>query len=174
VSDRSCGSCSLCCKLLAIDELGKAAGDWCVHVVRGKGCSVYESRPDSCRAFRCYWLDQAMLDEAWRPDRSGLILRDVGSGVLLVEVEPSKPDAWRRPPFLDQLRRWSQMALANGGMVVVKLRGSATVLLPDADLPIGRVADSDDISVGYELQGGLRRPFAKVTSADGGSRKILG
>jgi len=162
----------MCCKLLRIEELQKPAGDWCVHVVRGKGCGIYENRPGPCRAFRCYWLLQPKLDDAWRPDRAGFLLRDVGSGVLLVEVEPSKPDAWKRQPYYAQLKRWSQQTLAGQGMVVVKVRGAATVILPDADLAVGRVEDSDNISVGYEAHLGRRRAVATVTAADGGVRQV--
>ena len=76
MSERACGSCSLCCKLLRIEELQKLPGDWCVHVLRGKGCGIYESRPAPCRSFLCYWMLQPKLDDAWRPDRCGFLLRD--------------------------------------------------------------------------------------------------
>ncbi|HEX7945750.1 MAG TPA: YkgJ family cysteine cluster protein [Phenylobacterium sp.] len=162
----------MCCKLLRIEELQKLPGDWCVHVLRGKGCGIYESRPAPCRSFLCYWMLQPKLDDAWRPDRCGFLLRDVGKGVMLVEVEPSKPDAWKRQPYYDQLKRWSQATLAGQGMVVVKVRGAATVVMPDADLFLGRVLDSDDISVGYEAHGGGRRAVATVTAADGAVRQV--
>jgi hypothetical protein len=162
----------MCCKLLIIDELNKAAGDWCVHVALGKGCGIYADRPEPCRAFRCYWLMQPKLDDAWRPDRCGFLLRDVGKGVLLVEVDAGKPDAWRRKPYYDQLKRWSQATLAGQGMVVVKVRGAATVVMPDADLFLGRVQDSDNISVGYEAHAGGRRAVATVTAADGEVRQV--
>ena len=171
---KTCGSCSLCCKLLAIDELAKPPGDWCPHVAIGKGCTIYETRPGSCRTFQCFWLSLPKLDASWRPDRCGFVLRDAGSGLLLVEVEPSKPDAWRRQPYYAQLKHWSQATPAGTGMVVVKVRGSATVVLPDADLAIGRVADDDNIWAGYEVKAGLRRAVATVTSADGAVRRVTG
>jgi hypothetical protein len=162
----------MCCKLLEIDELAKPAGVWCRHVALGRGCSIYETRPEPCRAFRCYWINQPKLDDAWKPDRSGLLLRDVGSGVLLVEVEPSKPDAWRRQPYYAQLKRWSLQTLNGHGLVVVKVQGAATLVLPDADLPIGKVADTDTISVAYEIHGGGKRPYATITAADGAIRRV--
>jgi hypothetical protein len=171
---KTCGSCSLCCKLLVIDELAKPAGAWCAHAAIGKGCRIYEARPGSCRTFQCYWLTQAKLDAAWRPDRAGFLLRETGDGLMLVEVEPSKPEAWRRQPYYAQLKRWSQATPAGTGMVVVKVRGAATVVLPDADLAIGRVADDDNIWAGYEVHAGLRRAVATVTSADGAVRRVTG
>ncbi len=169
---KACGGCSLCCKLLLIEDLAKPAGEWCVHVAIGKGCSIYETRPSPCRTFRCFWLTSAKLDAAWRPDRAGFLLREVGDGLLLVEVEASKPEAWKRAPYYTQLKHWSQATPAGTGMVVVKVRGSATVVLPDADLAIGRVADDDNIWAGYEVHAGLRRAVATVTAADGSVRRF--
>ena len=37
---RQCGSCTLCCKLIPVEELHKAAGQRCQHVRAGKGCSI--------------------------------------------------------------------------------------------------------------------------------------
>jgi Fe-S-cluster containining protein len=65
---RSCGECSLCCKLPPIDtpELQKQANTWCPHCRPGKGgCSDYETRPTLCRNYRCLWLK----DTTWA--RSG-------------------------------------------------------------------------------------------------------
>ena len=56
---RACGACSLCCKLLQIDEpeLKKPANEWCRHCRPGKGgCAIYDERPPVCRDFACEWL----------------------------------------------------------------------------------------------------------------------
>jgi hypothetical protein len=45
----------MCCKLPAIPELNKPANQWCVHAVRGKGCGIYGSHPDVCKAWQCGW-----------------------------------------------------------------------------------------------------------------------
>lgn len=37
------------------------------------GCSIYEDRPTSCRAFECLWL-MGFGSEGHRPDRSNLVL----------------------------------------------------------------------------------------------------
>ena len=59
-------------------------------------------------------------------------------------------------------------------MVVVKVRGSSAIVLPDADLQIGAVADSDTISMGYEPRAGGRRAFAAITDADRAVRRVVG
>jgi hypothetical protein len=39
---RSCGSCTLCCKLMPVlldDGEDKPAGEWCKHCTKGVGCN---------------------------------------------------------------------------------------------------------------------------------------
>ena len=72
---KACGTCSMCCKLPSIAELEKPAGVWCQHVLKGKGCGIYEARPEVCRAFRCSWLRDPDSPDSWRPDRCGFMLR---------------------------------------------------------------------------------------------------
>jgi hypothetical protein len=48
VAGRSCGSCSLCCKVMPVQELSKPAGQWCVHAVPGSrydGFSAHRTPP---------------------------------------------------------------------------------------------------------------------------------
>jgi hypothetical protein len=58
ITGRTCGDCSLCCKLINVREpLNKPRDVWCQHCRPGKGgCSIYDTRPDVCRGFACDWL----------------------------------------------------------------------------------------------------------------------
>ncbi len=78
VPGRQCGDCTVCCTVMAIDkpEIQKEAGVTCRHCVGG--CTIYETRPPLCRDYHCGWRQLPILDEGWRPDRSG----------VYVEVEP--------------------------------------------------------------------------------------
>jgi hypothetical protein len=69
VPGRTCGACSLCCKVYSIAELNKPAGQWCPHLARGPGCTIYKSRPQDCRQFFCAWL----LDPTYFPHVEGSI-----------------------------------------------------------------------------------------------------
>lgn len=92
---RSCGSCSLCCKVMSIPELEKPAGSWCPNVRLGSscgGCAIYETRPESCRSFACAWLD-GFLPENLKPDRSKAVVTASNAGWLVVHVDPKYPDA---------------------------------------------------------------------------------
>ena len=83
-ASRSCGTCSLCCTVLRVDELGKRAGDDCSHQRGGMGCGIYETRPSICRSYQCLWR-QGGLEDDERPDATGGIvdLETVGVGLRL-------------------------------------------------------------------------------------------
>jgi hypothetical protein len=71
-----CGGCTVCCTALPIDqkEFAKSSGVTCRHCT-GSGCGIYETRFPICRTFLCGWLLLPALDESWRPDRSGILIR---------------------------------------------------------------------------------------------------
>jgi Fe-S-cluster containining protein len=81
---RSCGPCSLCCTVLRVDELGKRAGEDCVHQGDEAGCGIYDIRPAICRSYQCLWR-QGGLEDDERPDLMGGIvdLETVGVGLRL-------------------------------------------------------------------------------------------
>ena len=115
---RSCGTCSLCCTVLRVDELQKPAGENCRHQLGvgshangresaaqgsedregggdlgppgGGGCAIYQDRPHICRAYQCLWR-QGGLEDDERPDATGGIvdLESVGIGLRLGIRMPS-------------------------------------------------------------------------------------
>lgn len=110
---RTCGDCSLCCKLLGVPELSKPAGVWCDLVrielegtkpglgFRPTGCSTYSVRPKACSDFSCLWLQSEAagyaMDDDLRPDRSKVVFGGSLDGrTSVVYVDPSNPDAWKR------------------------------------------------------------------------------
>jgi len=74
VPGRSCGECTVCCTVMAIDkpDIQKQAGVTCRHC--HGGCTIYETRPKLCRDFHCGWRQLPILDDGWRPDRSGVFV----------------------------------------------------------------------------------------------------
>lgn len=109
MSDRKCGSCTLCCKLLAVPQMEKQENRWCSSCLPGKGCMTYESRPVACRDFACLWVQTpgnplAALGEELRPDRCKVIFTASRDGnALLLTVDPSRPDAWKNGAVADLL-----------------------------------------------------------------------
>lgn len=72
VSERSCGSCTLCCRVLEIQALDKPAGLLCRHNT-GSGCRIYPERPEACARWHCLWRRIGALPDALRPDRCGVM-----------------------------------------------------------------------------------------------------
>ena len=165
----------MCCKLLPVHELNKPAARWCVHAVKGDGCGVYETRPQSCRTYRCRWLDDPMLTPAWKPERCKFTLSDgVDGRALWINVDPSFPNAWRREPFHSQIRQWSQVAATGQGAVVVAVGARTIIAFPQDELEIVGLDPGADLKVGYRHEGGRRRPLAVVRDVTGAAREYLG
>jgi hypothetical protein len=98
-----CGACTACCKSLGIAELDKPALQWCQHCDIGKGCTIYQDRPRSCHTYTClYYQGVEEGEHPWplemRPDRSHVIVDFMpATGMHYVRVDPSRPDAWKKP-----------------------------------------------------------------------------
>src|SRR6516162_2640123 len=114
---RACGTCSLCCKLLGITALDKPADTWCKHCKPGQnGCQIYADRPSACRTFDCGWLSGLReFGDEWFPARCKMVLvprnptLSLSDGGIMVAVDPTFPNAWRREPYYSQLLKWAQV-----------------------------------------------------------------
>lgn len=70
---RDCGACTVCCTVLAENELKKPMRCACEHVGRN-GCGIYAARPRACREFHCLWLRGVLpAEERYRPDHLGVL-----------------------------------------------------------------------------------------------------
>jgi hypothetical protein len=100
IEGRQCGTCTACCTVMGVGEINKPRNTPCPHLAAGGGCGVYASKPESCTAFSCMWLNGNLVEDVMRPDQSGLVfsLNPTGfSGaepvVHVHEVEPGKIDS---------------------------------------------------------------------------------
>jgi hypothetical protein len=129
---RRCGDCQLCCKLLPVAEIGKPALTRCTHQCRA-GCAIYETKPISCAAWSCLWLQGE--DTGPRPDRAHLAVdpmpdyivavnnetgEEIKYGVWQVWCDPAHRDAHRAPAF----RRWVEEQARDHQMMVLIRYGS--------------------------------------------------
>ena len=154
VAGRECGTCMLCCKVAAVEELSKPNGLWCHHCAKGQGCTVYDRRPASCRSFYCQWMLQKLLGPEWKPTRAKFALVQTESGRrLTVLVDPGFPSAWQCSPYYVVLKRWAAEAarrFPEVHLVDVLVGQRSIVILPDRDVDIG-VLDSDErINLAYK------------------------
>jgi hypothetical protein len=122
--DASCGHCTLCCKLLGVVELSKPKETWCPHCDKGRGCRVYDARPEGCRIFSCLWLTAREagpgVPDGLRPDRSHVVFHErAGQEHLLVaHVDPAYPKAWLEGPGMALIAS----VVPDGWTVVVSAR----------------------------------------------------
>jgi hypothetical protein len=180
VPGRSCGTCILCCKVFAIRELNKPAGRWCVHAERGRGCKIYNDRPDTCRGFYCMWRVDATLGPEWKPETARFVvsLDLLGFNALRISPDPHRPDAWRKEPYYSTIKGWARkFCPENKKVLVVDTSGSMTVVLPDREVPIGAILTDTEIVIfrdGDTYQVGLQPREAVAEPASAASlTKIL-
>ena len=133
---RSCGTCTLCCKLLRIAELDKPQGVWCAHARPGQGCAIYAERPKECRTFHCGYLVAPELSEEWHPVKSKIVLvAEPGGGVTAV-VDPGRADAWKQEPYYSRLKAWAADVVQR-----------TIAVLPDRDIDLGIMDSGEKVLV---------------------------
>lgn len=72
---RECGTCTACCEgSIGGNIYGKELlGAPCRFVTIGKGCNIYENRPNKCRNFFCAWILDENLPDEFKPEINGVI-----------------------------------------------------------------------------------------------------
>ena len=141
---RTCGDCALCCKVMAIEELAKPAGQWCRHCKPGRGCQIHDSRPDECRDFNCLWLIDERFGPHWRPNKSKLVLTASEDGIE-VRCDPGFPEAWRKEPYHSQIRRWAASGEARDVTVLIVINERMILLTAEQEFDLGIVRPNQRI-----------------------------
>jgi hypothetical protein len=114
-----CGDCSMCCKLLHVGEINKPAGKWCPHVDVGHGCTIYATRPKSCSAFECMWLQEETMPEDLKPNKSHVVLWVNETGeFLMVSVDPNFPEAYKQGEMANLLKSMLQVPEHKIGIII--------------------------------------------------------
>lgn len=138
---RKCSACQLCCWLVPVDSLKKAAATRCEHQRTGQGCSIYEQRPNCCRVWTCRWLAYADTPGMRRPDKCHYVIDAIldfvgmtqGDSVrvdlpaIQIWVDPNFPNAHRDAALRSYLAR---QAIKNGAVGLVRMGGQGIVLVP--------------------------------------------
>ena len=164
---RACGSCSLCCKVMAVATFDKPKGRWCTHFAQGKGCTIHDRRPNECRIFQCGWTSNHALGEEWRPDRCKFILCVQNNGNLVIEADRDYLDAWKREPFYSQIKAWSDRQKMYYPLVYVLRRENMLVVFPEGEVDLGPVRDGAQVQWRYAVENGKRVPQAQWRDARG-------
>lgn len=176
--NRSCGGCTLCCKLLPVKEIGKGANTRCKHQQTGVGCRVYNTSPMplSCRVWTCRWLSDPKTANLSRPDRSRYVLdimpdqiqatnedtgEEVVKDVIQVWCDPDHPDAYRDPALLDYLYR---MFKEYGAFAIIRYNSTDAFVLIPPDTAGGEWTEHRETRVhpDYKFLGEARHPWLPI------------
>jgi hypothetical protein len=163
-SRRNCGKCNLCCKLLAIPELTKSDNVWCEHCEIGRGCNIYASRPQVCRSFDCRYIVDPTLSDEWNPAEAHFLLRAY-ENKLIVQVDPKRPDAWKKKLYHAGLRQHARAVYPRGGQIFIKIGARTIALLPDREVDLGICTEGVRIAITPEFTAtGVRWNAARIST----------
>ena len=168
VPGRSCGTCTMCCKLLDIDVLEKPRGVWCKHCNPKAGCTAYETRPQACRGFYCGYLRIADLDERWKPAKAKFLINfEERANRIAIHADAERAGAWRIEPYYSTIKQWAADAQRNGGSVMIWAGDKVTLVLPDREKELGAVRD-DQVIVPVQIRTprGLETDYIAVNADD--------
>lgn len=152
---RSCGTCSFCCKVMAVEELAKPMGAWCAHRSPGRGCGIHGSHPPSCQGFACQWLLEPAMPHRLRPDQTKVVLTAEAEGARLVaNCDPANPAAWRRGPIYDFLKQQARATWGSGRTVLAKAGRRLWLIAPEEDVDLGEVHPRSPLRIEQPSRGG--------------------
>ncbi len=143
---KSCGPCTFCCKVLAVEELAKPAGTLCGHCAAG--CTIYETRPLACRSFECVWLMDPEMPHRFRPDLTRVMLdQDHDGARLIARCDTANPMAWRRGPMFAALKAYATEHWGTGRIAMAVAGRRAWVITPTGEIDAGELEPGAVVSV---------------------------
>ncbi len=136
---RSCGTCTLCCKVYEVPPVdNKPRGVWCRHCKPGRGCGIWDSRPQFCRDFHCHWILDPSFGEEWKPEKSKLVMNlRSDNNVFVVMVDPGSPGAWLREPYHSGLRALAGRLAQQRIAVEIVVNHDTTIITPTRNFSLG-------------------------------------
>ncbi len=139
LSDRSCGACTMCCKLFPVPEIeNKPAGKWCQNCLTGSGCKIWDKRPSRCQDYHCEWRFNDTLGAEWRPDIAKFIVnQEPGLKWVSIVVDPAQPRVWAREPYKTILKQIITDRISQGLGTMLSAGDKRYLMLPDEEIPIG-------------------------------------
>jgi len=143
---RQCGSCSLCCRLMPLPDLGKPANVQCKYARHKQTgcCTVHRkpAQPTACQEWTCRWLIDMEMQTS-RPDRARYVVDVLPDFIVAIQngeaqripvvqiwCDPDHPHAHRDP----KLRAWLEKNAQRMRMAAIVRYGerasSALTLVP--------------------------------------------
>jgi hypothetical protein len=134
LAGKSCGSCTVCCKVMGVPELKKRPWDVCPHVATGQGCTIYAERPPSCRKFICGWLMDPHMGPELKPENCHVVFFQQNEQNIIATCDADFPGAWRRPDVVDFLHHLARQ-LGPHRKVILMEKAGAWIATEDAIRP---------------------------------------
>ncbi len=134
-----CDGCTLCCYLFNIPELDKDSSTECYYC-DGKGCTIYNNRPDYCKGFNCAYLQQRNPNIKLRPDKCGVVFEKINDQLFHGTMD-------ERNPFSKTARGQIVSFNNQGYSVVIKLKDKEYYFL---------INDYTTLNANYDLNRFLR------------------
>jgi hypothetical protein len=137
VPGRSCGDCTLCCKVYPVPVMEKPRGVWCKECKPGRGCGIWQDRPQFCREFHCTYILDQRLGPEWKPNVAKFVMNWAAKGMLHVTVDPNFPLSYRKEPYYRALKDTSRACMAKDESIVIFSGNNKYLMLPDGEHLIG-------------------------------------
>ena len=110
---KKCDKCSLCCKILPIQEIKKPENILCINC--NEGCSIYNNRPSSCKDFKCEWLIDNSMSTDLKPNNCDIIFEKISDKILIGNTDIKNIDAWKK----DNVKKYIKSLNDEGVSVVI-------------------------------------------------------
>lgn len=163
---RSCGTCTLCCKVYPVPAVeNKAANVWCRHCKPGQGCGIWQTRPQFCREFFCHWIQDMSLGAEWQPSISKFVMNNEDDKRFAVICDPGHPRAWAREPYGATLRALAARLLGEGRYIMIYAGPYKHILLPDQEVHVGRHDQERIFSIRKRVGTGADTYFVEFADA---------
>jgi hypothetical protein len=152
---KSCGPCTLCCKVYEVPVLEKSAGKWCGHCKPGRGCGIWETRPQFCRDFFCRYIVDPNLGPQWRPDVCKFVMNYQPNGTFAIACDPGVRHAWKNEPYYSGIKRIARQLLENGITTYVVDGVNKIIVTPDEDVVACSAGETPDFEIFKVERGSL-------------------
>ena len=121
---------------------------WCRHCKSDKGgCTIYETRPNICRAFACGWLLNVAIEECGFRRAVKIVIhyhRDGPQIICAFVVDASTPHRWREEPYFSGIKQAALAGLSQTGasrfITHVEIGPRKLLILPSREIEVGSKA----------------------------------
>ncbi len=145
---RICGDCNLCCKIPGVAAVGKKNLTWCPHCDIGKGCRIYDTRPEECRDFRCLWLDDDSLPPDFDPRRARFVTYFIGK-CLMIDCDIAARNIHLDRKYAAHFARLAANLEPHGGFVAVCYGEHMVALTPRETFDLGMTRRTGQVNVAF-------------------------